>query len=145
MKNKGFTVVELIITFVIVMTISIGLFKVVDSYRETQQKEINRKEVSNYRDEILKTIEDDVVNIGISEIDPINVSDKNYDQGIKITLKDGIEKDLYILSSYNGSSNAKVVYGDRQFVAPSKFIKISNDFIYDKQKIKRIGEIKERF
>ncbi|MDD6879324.1 MAG: hypothetical protein PUD59_03725 [bacterium] len=134
MNKKAFTVVELIITFVIVMTISIGLFKVVDSYREKQIKESSKKEVANYRDEILRVIEDDVVK-GIDEIKKVDINGDNkcngYDQGMEIEFKNGDSKFLCILSNSNGASFAKVIYGDREFIAPNKFIKISNDIIND--------------
>lgn len=137
MNKKGFTVVELIVTFVIVMTISLGLFSTVDSYRERQQKESYRKELNSYRNEILKTIQDDVVNnLGIKKIEKVDVNSgecTGYNQGINIVFEKE-EEDSIISKSKKlciGYSDDKttVLYGNIKFVAPSKFIKYKDDII----------------
>lgn len=135
MNNKGFTVVELIVTFVIVMTISLGLFSTVDSYRERQQKESYRKELNSYRNEILKTIQDDVVNnLGIKKIEKVDVNlgeCTGYNQGINIVFEKEEEDSIISKKLCIGYSDDKttVLYGNIKFVAPSKFIKYKDDII----------------
>lgn len=132
MNNRGFTVVELIVTFVIVMTISLGLFSTVDSYRERQQKESYRKELNSYRNEILKTIQDDVTtNLGINKIEGIDVNSgecTGYNQAVKLSFNNNTSKNLCV--GYTGSDKkTTVLYGNIKFVAPSKFIKYKDDII----------------
>lgn len=144
MKKNGFTVVELIITFVIVMSIAIGLFKIVDSYREKQQNEQGKKEILNYKNQIIKKIENDLFNYSIESITGINVLENNnycyeednkYDQGILIKYKNGDEKSLCTKNKRSEDNkeikNAEVLYGNEKFVAPNQFITINNDILYE--------------
>lgn len=125
-NNKAFTVVELIITFSIVMVISVGLFKVLDSYREKQQQESYRKMINNYKNEITKTIKDDILKLGIKKIEGITCT--GYNQGINITFNDDSKKDLCV--GAEGEDNG-IKYGDIFYKVPSKFIKFKDDFLFE--------------
>lgn len=132
LNNKGFTVAELIVTFVLVMSISIGLFKIVDSYRQRQQKESAIKEIDSFRNEILKAVYDDINKYGvklIKGIDSIGKSKCNgYNQGVLIEFK----------PSENTESNEKefcvgkegIKYGGVLYKKPSSFITFTNNIIY---------------
>lgn len=132
LNNKGFTVAELIVTFVLVMSISIGLFKIVDSYRQRQQKESAIKEIDSFRNEILKAVYDDINEYGvklIKGIDSIGESKcEGYNQGVLIEFK----------PSENSESNEKefcvgkegIKYGGVLYKKPSSFITFTNNIIY---------------
>ena len=94
-NNKGFTIAELLVTFVLVMSIVLALFKVVDHYRERQQNATSVKEMNSYRNQIVKVVEDDILfNYGgIKEIKGLDkatlksdVEQKDFQQGIEITF-----------------------------------------------------------
>lgn len=127
MNNKGFTITELIVTFVIVMSITLGLFAVVDNYRERQQKATYRKELNSYKNEIVKIIQDDVLYKGVKKIEGIKVNDENgesFNQGIKITFKDGkSSKELKV-------NNSEIKYGDISYPFPNNFVKFTDDIIF---------------
>ena len=144
MNNKGFTVVELIITFVIVMTVSLGLFSTVDSYRERQQKEMYRKEVISYRNEVLKAIENDITRYKFVEYKKIDVnvdtlckSENGYEQGVEIKLEPVLGGSQFSKKICFGntidSNNAGILYGTTsdfvKFIVPTKFIKFEQDII----------------
>ena len=145
MNNKGFTVVELLVSFVLVMTISIGLFKVADSYREKQQQESYKKVTQAYANEILTKIQTDVIDGGgiVSVIrlngrankytDELNVQQDNpcyqYSQGIKFKLRSGQEVELCVGNGvYNENKNG-VLYGQILYKKPSNFIQIIDDIL----------------
>ena len=125
MNNKGFTITELIVTFVIVMSITLGLFAVVDNYRERQQKATYRKELNSYKNEIVKIIQDDVLYKGVKKIEGINVNDESFNQGIKITFKDdpASYKELKV-------NNSEIKYGDISYPFPNNFVKFTDDIIF---------------
>lgn len=123
MNNKGFTITELIVTFVIVMSITLGLFAVVDNYRERQQKATYRKELNSYKNEIVKIIQDDVLYKGVKKIEGINVNDKSFNQGIKITFKDNLSKELKV-------NNSEIKYGKISYPFPNNFVKFTDDIIF---------------
>ena len=94
-NNKGFTIAELLVTFVLVMSIVLALFNVVDHYRERQQNATSAKEMNSYRNQIVKVVEDDILfNCeGIKEIKGLDQNDDlslspiekaDFQQGIKI-------------------------------------------------------------
>lgn len=155
MNNKGFTVVELIVSFVIVMTISIGLFKVVDSYREKQQHASYEKMTKAYANEVLTKIQTDVIDGGgIKDITPININDSGpcnlYSQGIKIKLRDNSEKHLCIGNGKLNSNKNGIYYNGFLYEKPSKnFIELiddvlsyeSEEMIYDICTLKKIWKI----
>lgn len=124
-NNKGFTITELIVTFVIVMSITLGLFAVVDNYRERQQKATYRKELNSYKNEIVKIIQDDVLYKGVKKIEGINVNDESFNQGIKITFKDdpASYKELKV-------NNSEIKYGDISYPFPNNFVKFTDDIIF---------------
>ena len=132
LNNKGFTVVEIIITFAIVMSISVGLLGIVDNYRTRQQKELYLKELNSYKNEILRIVYNDIYSLGIESITGIDVETKcdyynqdikiKFNQGISIKFKDETEK-LFCV----GDSGIK--YGDNLYNQPKK-VKFTNDIIY---------------
>lgn len=124
-NNKAFTVVELIITFSIVMVISLGLLKVVDSYREKQQNELYKKEILSYKNEVIKRIEDDFLDKAVKNIEGINAS-SGYNQCIKITFGDDTTKDLC-------ANNSEIKYDNIKYKYPNRFIQLKDDFIYSTQ------------
>lgn len=132
LNNKGFTVAELIVTFVLVMSISIGLFKIVDSYRQRQQKESAIKEIDSFRNEILKTVYDDINEYGvklIKGIDSIGESKcEGYNQGVLIEFKTSENNELNEKEFCVGKEGIK--YGGVLYKKPSSFITFTNNIIY---------------
>ncbi len=127
-NNKAFTVVELIITFSIVMVISLGLLKVVDSYREKQQNELYKKEILSYKNEVIKRIEDDFLDKAVKNIEGIDVTTAHpgYNQCITITFGDDTTKDLC-------ANNLEIMYDNIKYKYPNRFIQLKDDFIYSTQ------------
>ena len=132
LNNKGLTVAELIVTFVLVMSISIGLFKIVDSYRQRQQKESAIKEIDSFRNEILKAVYDDINEYGvklIKGIDSIGESKCNgYNQGVLIEFKPSENNELNEKEFCVGKEGIK--YGGVLYKKPSSFITFTNNIIY---------------
>ena len=147
-NNKGFTVVELIVTFVFVMTISLGLFAIVDSYKERQQKEANLKEMRAYQNEIVKIVQDDFLNNGIVDIEGITTIEdsacKDFNQGLELTFErpfssgsnikyfcvgyDGIKYGTY---DKNDSTKTELILYKKPL---GDFVSFANDIIYSESK-----------
>lgn len=135
-NNKGFTIAELLVTFVLVMSIVLALFKVVDHYRERQQNATSVKEMNSYRNQIVKVVEDDILfNYGgIKEIKGLDLKPSEAQQGIEITFNEVIA---------NAQPNTKrlivkkngILYGDMFYEFPSKFVSAVDDVIYIETKV----------
>ena len=150
-NNKGFTIAELLFTFVIVMSIVLALFKVVDHYRERQQNATSVKEMNSYRNQIVKVVEDDILfNYGgIKEIKGLDQNDlslspiekANFQQGIEITFN-GV-----IANAQPNTTNTKrlivkkngILYGDMFYEFPSKFVSAVDDVIYTETQVEKVS------
>lgn len=142
-NNKGFTIAELLVTFVLVMSIVLALFKVVDHYRERQQNATSVKEMNSYRNQIVKVVEDDILfNYGgIKEIKGLDLkpSEKpNSQQGIKITFN-GVDDNGVLIAKNLIVKNNGILYGDMFYEFPSKFVSAVDDVIYTETQVKNVS------
>lgn len=142
-NNKGFTIAELLVTFVLVMSIVLALFKVVDHYRERQQNATSVKEMNSYRNQIVKVVEDDILfNYGgIKEIKGLDLKPSEAQQGIEITFNE------VIANAQPNTPNTKrlivkkngILYGDMFYEFPSKFVSAVDDVIYTETQVENVS------
>lgn len=142
-NNKGFTIAELLVTFVLVMSIVLALFKVVDHYRERQQNATSVKEMNSYRNQIVKVVEDDILfNYGgIKEIKGLDLKPSEAQQGIEITFNE------VIANAQPNTTNTKrlivkkngILYGDMFYEFPSKFVSAFDDVIYTETQVENVS------
>lgn len=135
-NNKGFTIAELLVTFVLVMSIVLALFKVVDHYRERQQNATSVKEMNSYRNQIVKVVEDDILfNYGgIKEIKGLDLKPSEAQQGIEITFNEVIANAQPNIKRLIVKKNG-ILYGDMFYEFPSKFVSAVDDVIYTETKV----------
>lgn len=148
-NNKGFTIAELLVTFVLVMSIVLALFKVVDHYRERQQNATSVKEMNSYRNQIVKVVEDDILfNYGgIKEIKGLDkatlesggLEQTDFQQGIEITFnKVDDEKNTQITKNLIVKKNG-ISYGEMFYEFPSKFVSAVDDVIYTETQVENVS------
>ena len=140
-NNKGCTIAELLVTFVLVMSIVLALFKVVDHYRERQQNATSVKEMNSYRNQIVKVVEDDILfNCeGIKEIKGLDLKPSEAQQGIEITFnKVDDEKNTQITKNLIVKKNG-ILYGDMFYEFPSKFVSAVDDVIYTETQVENVS------
>lgn len=144
-NNKGFTIAELLVTFVLVMSIVLALFKVVDHYRERQQNATSAKEMNSYRNQIVKVVEDDILfNCeGIKKIkglDKASLKDAptDFQQGIEITFNGSDENDKSITKNLIVRKSG-ISYGDMFYEFPSKFVSAVDDVIYTETQVENVS------
>ncbi len=146
-NNKGFTIAELLVTFVLVMSIVLALFKVVDHYRERQQNATSVKEMNSYRNQIVKVVEDDILfnYEGIKEIkglDKVSLGENaptDFQQGIEITFNESDAKDNHTKKLIVRKSG--ISYGEMFYEFPSKFVSAVDDVIYTETQVKDVTKI----
>ena len=142
-NNKGFTIAELLVTFVLVMSIVLALFKVVDHYRERQQNATSVKEMNSYRNQIVKVVEDDILfNYGgIKEIKGLDLKPSEAQQGIEITFNE------VIANTQPNTINTKrlivkkngILYDNMFYEFPSKFVSAVDDVIYTETQVENVS------
>lgn len=142
-NNKGFTIAELLVTFVLVMSIVLALFKVVDHYRERQQNATSVKEMNSYRNQIVKVVEDDILfNYGgIKEIKGLDLKPSEAQQGIEITFNEVIANTQPNITNTKRLivKNNGILYGDMFYEFPSKFVSAVDDVIYTETQVEEVS------
>lgn len=145
-NNKGFTIAELLVTFVLVMSIVLALFKVVDHYRERQQNATSVKEMNSYRNQIVKVVEDDILfNCeGIKEIKGLDKASlgenapTDFQQGIEITFNGFVDNNEPIIKRLIVKKNG-ILYGEMFYEFPSKFVSAVDDVIYTETQVENVS------
>lgn len=145
-NNKGFTIAELLVTFVLVMSIVLALFKVVDHYRERQQNATSVKEMNSYRNQIVKVVEDDILfNYGgikeIKGLDKASLGENaptDFQQGIEITFNKLDAKDNPITKKLIVRKSG-ISYGEMFYEFPSKFVSAVDDVIYTETQVENVS------
>ena len=146
-NNKGFTIAELLVTFVLVMSIVLALFKVVDHYRERQQNATSVKEMNSYRNQIVKVVEDDILfNYGgIKEIKGLDkatlksdVEQKDFQQGIEITFNEVIANTQPNTKRLIVKKNG-ILYDNMFYEFPSKFVSAVDYVIYTETQVEKVS------
>lgn len=145
-NNKGFTIAELLVTFVLVMSIVLALFKVVDHYRERQQNATSAKEMNSYRNQIVKVVEDDILfNYGgikeIKGLDKASLGENaptDFQQGIEIAFNGSDENSAPIPKRLIVKKNG-ISYGDMFYEFPSKFVSAVDDVIYTETQVENVS------
>ncbi len=143
LNSKGMTSVELIITFAILSLIVVGMFDIVLSYKDKEQKEALESSIIDYENKLQKIIQDDFIKGHLIDVETESVSNniltakfdmdnpktgEAYSTNIKINLDNG---DI----TY-GESGKEIVY------SLPKFTNTLDDLTIDKDKtyIELIGD-----
>ena len=137
-NNKGFTIVELIVSFAIAIPILIGLYKIVDAYREKQLKNEYEKEIISYKNDIINAVQTDINTHGLKEMKFIDECDPqtsdNLLYGIEIVLKDNSKNKLCVYNLKEEDKFDYIFYNNIKYEVPNKFISFVNDLVYDRNK-----------
>lgn len=148
-NEKGFTVIELILSFALVMFLAIAMFAVVNSYRNREQKESVARDLLTLKTKLTQDINEDMMNKKVKKIEYCrDTSDKDEDgdnteiiiQCINIYFHDDSQKQLkvdfeeIVDKSIQGTNftyeTFNVIYGTVKYENPSpKFATIVNDYI----------------
>jgi len=101
LNNKGITIVEILLCFVLVIVITFSLFSSLNNYKEKQQLESDRNAIVTYKNLLTKEIQDDLIMKGIKEVTNSSTSENDHSiqYNIDITLNNGEQKELIIIKN----------------------------------------------
>ena len=101
LNNKGITTVEVIICFVLIVTITTSMFSTVSSFNEKRIIEQYKEEVYTYKNLLTKEIQDDFIKIGITSASyNKSVSGPTTIHTINCAMKDGTRRKLIITQRF---------------------------------------------
>lgn len=114
LNNKGITTIEVILCFVLIVIITISMYTTISSFNDKRMIEEYKSQVYTYKNGLTKTIQDDLIRVGLAAVFQEYEKDGAKEKYIiTFTLKDGnkrlliIEKQ-YALSEYHTSGSDSV-------------------------------------
>ncbi|MDD6224594.1 MAG: glycine-rich protein [bacterium] len=98
LNQKGLTLIEVIMTFTLIMVIIAGLLTIIMNYRHRISIESKRLELVTYKNTLTKEIQDDILKLGLREINEEGdcVIPDQFSSCSNIVFKNGEEKILAI-------------------------------------------------
>ena len=99
LNNKGMTIIEILVCFLLVSFISTALFTTVSSFNNKRNIESVKADLLQYRNDIDKMIEDDLIHYGLINAE---INEGNPETTVTLHFKDGTSKLLVIYSRRAG-------------------------------------------
>lgn len=110
LNNKGFTVIEVVLCFALILIIVTGMLSIAMAYRNRLEVETIRSDMEEYKINLTMDIKNDLDKRKLLEItDCETISNKC----AKISFKDGTSKELLVSNSY--PRNKYIKYGTMKY------------------------------
>lgn len=140
-NNKGFTLIEFVLSFTIAMFIVLGMYSLTVNYREKTQLEETKRDLLEFKNDITKTIYEDIQDRGLKSVDSCTDDLGNViDKCIKLTFKNDASKRLRIITTEEeetlGNSTftydvTSIIYGKELFTVPyPKYVNVVDDYMF---------------
>ena len=105
MNNKGFTTVEVLVCFVIVLVVMMSLFSTISSFNEKKIQESTRARVYEYKNTITNVVQHDIIKRGLTyakiKESPTSPGEKEGKKfTVDLTFRDGVQKQLVVFQRF---------------------------------------------
>lgn len=130
--NKGFTIIEILVSFVLVMIILMNMFTIVLNYQNTANEEELRTDYITFQAIVTKDIQTDIISkelVSIEQVLPASSCGSSIDNCIELTFQDGDKKRFFVYNNLNNPSEARnkyIQYGEQKY-------RIRDDIIPDSE------------
>ena len=135
MNNKGFTIIEIILSFSFIMVISVGLFISATNYKNKQQKESAKRNLESYKMNIISDIHKEIDEKGLKSM-------KTISNGIRITFSDNSTMSITKNSDFRGVLFDKGENGKQNYILKDSGISVINNILLESNKDIVIGTSK---
>lgn len=96
LNNKGFTVVELVVSFIFVFTMAFAMYELLYNYRVKQNEESIKSQLIDYKNQVTLAIQNDIYDKKLKTIDYCNYGSTVKDKCIVLNFNDNTSKQLAI-------------------------------------------------
>ncbi len=128
LNEKGISVIEIVLSFSLVMIIVAGLLTIIMHYRVKSQVEMTRLDLVTYKNTLTKDIQDDIMKYGVSDINYAGecalASASKYSICTNIVFNNGTEKTLAVsqinINDINSLENKYIRYGNLNYTIDDK-------------------------
>ena len=94
LDNKGMSIIEVVVTFTLIMFFATGLLIIIVNYRNTVSVSLEKLKLDTFKDSISQDINNDILTLGLKEVNTegecSTLTDLN--RCINIVFKDGTQK-----------------------------------------------------
>ena len=105
MNQKGFTIVEVLVCFVIISVVMMSLFSTISAFNEKKIQESYRAKVYEFKNEMTNMLQEDIIKKGLSYV---KVTENNAAPGsnegkrytVNMTFRDGTKKKLIVYQRF---------------------------------------------
>lgn len=119
LNNRGMTLIEIIVCFVIVVVIVLSMFKMVNNYKDKQDIESYKSSITTYKNTITKVIWDDILNsdgmIGYQNLTDQHQNDTDVIFEYQFSFANGTTSILRILHNVVITDDADRISEDSKF------------------------------
>lgn len=124
LNEKGMSVIEVVLTFALIMTIVAGILALIMNYRNKMQTNLTYLDLSTYKNTITKEIQDDIMTLGVADINhggdcTSSEYSGQFSSCSNIVFKTGVEKILAVskidISNRDSVLNKYIRYGDTKY------------------------------
>ena len=124
LNEKGMSVIEVVLTFALIMTIIASILALIMNYRNKLQTNLTYLDWSSYKNTLTKEIQDDIMRLGVADINHGGECTSSQYSGefsscSNIVFKTGVEKILAVskidISDRNSVLNKYIRYGDTKY------------------------------
>lgn len=114
LNNKGLTAIEILICFSIIAVIVVSMFKVITNFKDKQDVESYKNEITTYKNTVTKTIMNDIIdNGGIQEQGDQTLTESHIEDDsilVTFTTSNGVMRKIQISSDEDNSDNNFIFY-----------------------------------
>ena len=123
LNNKGFTIVELIVSFLFVFMLAFSMYELLFSYRTKQNEESIKAQLIDYKNQVTLAIQGDIYDKKLKNIDYCSYGTTVKDRCIILNFNDGTSKQLAIEEGTRTIDGEEypityIVYGDLIYESP---------------------------
>lgn len=68
LNNKGVSIIEIVLTFALIMVMTMGMLSIVFNYREKASISMEKLDLDTFKNTLTKEIQDDILKFGVKEI-----------------------------------------------------------------------------
>ncbi len=97
LNNKGMTIIEILISFVLIMMITASMYSTISSFNQKRMIESYKEQILTYKNTLTKEIQDDFIKIGLSHANYERIVDGDtVTHRLNCDLKDGTARQLIV-------------------------------------------------
>ncbi len=118
-NEKGFTIVEILITFILVIILTVSMYSSVAAYKNKQQLESYREKIITYKNLLTKEIQDDLI---MNELVQAQTSKSGNFFYVTMTFRNGTTKQLVVkrqLANETQDDSFMISYGGIDYPIPT--------------------------